>query len=266
MNRTLFAADIRANWGAFAFFAGLLLIYISTSVAMYDPSSMAGMEAMLEMLPDGMLKAFGFDTLGTDMTSYLGHYLYGFIVIVFPVLYIVLMSNRLVARHVDSGSMAYLLTTPNTRARIALTQGAYLLTSLLALFVLDMGILVLLSVAMFPGLLDVGRFLLLNLVTYLTLATVSGVGFLFSCVFSDARYSVAFGGGIPMAFIAIKMVSEINTKLDWMRYLSVFSVLDIDRILTSSSYTVAVSLILAGATAVLYGLGVRIFDKKSLAI
>ena len=115
-----------ANWGIFAFVAGMLLIYVSTAVSMYDPSSIETMENMFKLLPEGMLKAFGFDTLGTDLTGYLAHYFYGFIIIVFPLIYIVLISNRLIAKHVDTGSMAYLLTTPNTRVRVAFTQAMYL--------------------------------------------------------------------------------------------------------------------------------------------
>lgn len=266
MNKSLFLSNIKGNWGILAFVVGMLLIYISTSVTMYDPDSIEKMESMFELLPEGMLKAFGFDNLGTDMTGYLAHYLYGFIVIVFSIIYIILASNRLVAKHVDSGSMAYLLTTPNTRVRIAGTQAIYLLTSLLTLFIVDFGILLLLSQSMFPGLLDVGRFLALNLVTYLVLAVVCGIAFFFSCLFSDTTKSLAFGGGIPVAFVVIKMVSEISTDLGWMRNFTLFSILDLDRILESTSYVVTCSLILVGVGAALFGSAIWIFNRKSLAI
>ena len=266
MNRTLFVSNIKSNWGIFAFVAGMLLIYFSTSVAMYDPSSVEKMESMFNLLPKGMLKAFGFDNLGRTMTGYLAHYLYGFIIIVFPIIYIVIVSHRLVAKHVDSGSMAYLLTTPNTRVRIAVTQGVYLLVSLLVLLAFDVGILLLLSQSAFPGLLDIGKFLVLNLATYLVLSVVCGIGFFFSCLFNDTKNAIAFGGGIPIAFVVIKMVSEFSADLEWMRFFTLFTVLDIDRILESPSYAVTICLVLAGVVLALFIAAVRVFDRKNLAI
>ena len=266
MNKALFVAHLQANWGVWLFVTLVLLIYVSTSVTMYDPTSIEKMEDMFKLLPEGMLKAFGFDNLGSDLTGYLGHYLYGFIIVIFPIIYIVLTSNKLIAKHVDSGSMAYLLTTPNSRAKIAANQAFYLLISLAALFMVDVGILIALSVSMFPGMLDVGKFLVLNLVTYLVLAVVCGVSFLFSCLFNDTRNSLAFGGGIPVAFFVIKMVSEISSDLDWLKYLTLYRIINIDRILVDGTYAVVSRLILIGAAAVLFLAAIRIFDRKSLAI
>jgi ABC-2 type transport system permease protein len=266
MNKTLFFANIKATWGALAFIVFMLFIYVATAIAMYDPVSVEAMEDMFKILPQGMLKAFGFDNLGTNMTGYLGHYFYGFIMMVFPIIYIVIAANKLIAKHVDSGSMAYLLTTPNTRVRIGLTQAVYLLTSLAVIFIVDVGILIIMSEAMHPGLLEIGKFLMLNLVAYLALAVVCGIAFFFSCLFSDARYSLAFGAGLPVIFLVTKMVSEISEDLEWVRFLSVYSVVDIDKILENGTYAAVASLILLGVVVVLFGAAIRIFDRKSLAI
>lgn len=266
MNKTLFLSNIKATLGPLAFVLFMLLIYVVTAIAMYDPLSIEAMEDMFNLLPEGMLKAFGFDNLGTNMTGYLGHYFYGFIMMVFPIIYIVIAGNKLIAKHVDSGSMAYLLTTPNTRIRIAVTQAVYLLTSLAVILVVDVGILILMSEAMHPGLLDIGKFLGLNLVAYLTLAVVCGISFFFSCLFSDTRYSLAFGAGLPVVFLVAKMVSEISADVEWIRFLSVYSVVNIDRILEDGTYVAVASLILFGVVLVLFGAAIRIFDKKSLAI
>lgn len=177
MNKTLFVTNIKSNWGIFTFVAGMLLIYVTTSVTMFDPESTEALLAMFDMLPEGMMKAFGFDGLGTDLTSYLGGYLYGFIFLVFPLIYTILLANRLVAKHVESGSMAYLLTTPNSRVQIILTQAIYLVISTFILILFEVIVLVFVSEAMFPGSLEIGKFLSLNLLTYLVLVVVGGVSF-----------------------------------------------------------------------------------------
>ena len=59
---------------------------------------------------------------GATMLDFVANYLYGFILIAIPMLCLVLIAVRLVARYVDQGSMAYLLATPNTRGTIVTTQ------------------------------------------------------------------------------------------------------------------------------------------------
>lgn len=266
MNKTLFKSNIKFNWGIFAFIAGMLFIYVSTSITMFDPDSAEAMLALFEMLPEGMMKAFGFDGLGADLTSYLGSYLYGFIFLVFPMIYTIMVANKLVAKHVDSGSMAYLLTTPNSRVEIILTQAFYLISSTFILLAFEVGVLVVISESLFPGLLRVGEFLTLNLVTFLVLVVVGGISFLFSCIFNETKYSIAFGAGIPIIFFVIKMVSEISEKVDFLRYFSIYSLVNPDKIMNDGSYTSMVCLILVGVGVILYGSAIYIFNKKSLAI
>ncbi len=266
MNKTLFLVDLKANWGIILFITLVLMLYVGTCMAMYDPDSVEKMEQMFELLPEGMLKAFGFDSLGTDLTGYLGHYLYGFISIVFPLIYVVIAANKLVAKHVDSGSMAYLLTTPVTRISVAVTQAVFLTFGLVLIFIVDIGMLLVLSVSMYPGMLDIGGFLALNFVTLMSLVTAGGVGFFFSCFFNESRFSLAFGGGILIAFFVVKMVSEIDAKLENLKYLSLFSVVQIDRILEDPLYGVGIGLVLCGVSLSLYAAATIVFNRKSLAI
>ncbi len=266
MNKTLFLVNLKSNWGIMLFVALFLMIYIGTAVTMYDPESVDTMEQMFKLLPEGMLKAFGFDNLGTDLTGYLGHYLYGFIAIVFPLIYLVITANKLVAKHVDTGSMAYLLTTPATRINVVVTQTIFLIFGLVLIFVVDIGILIALSASMFPGLLDVGNFLVLNFVTLMSLIVAGGVSFFFSCFFNDSRFSLALGGGIPIAFFVFKMVSEIGEELSNLKYLSLFSVVQIDKILENPAYGIGIGLVLFAVSLLLYAAAAFVFNKKSLAL
>ena len=110
-----------------------------------NPDSAEALNTMLELLPEGMVKALGFQNMGTDLTGYLSNYLYGFIFLTFPMIYCAIMANRLIAKHVDSGSMAYLLTTPHSRVRIATTQAIYLAASVLAIMLINVGLAILMS-------------------------------------------------------------------------------------------------------------------------
>lgn len=266
MNKTLFKTNFKLNRGILAFITAALLIYVTTSVSMFDPESAKTMESMLELLPEGMAKAFGFENFGTDLTQYLGNYLYGFIFIIFPMIYTVIVSNKLIAKHVDSGSMAYLLSTPNSRIRVAVTQAVFLLSGLAIIYIIELGVLIGMSEAMFPGKLDIGSLSALTLVTYLSLAVTAGIGFFFSCLFNDTKNSIALGGGIPGILFVLKMVSGISEELDFLRYFTVFSFIDVERILNNNSYALTASLILAGMCILIYTVSIIMFNRRSLPI
>ncbi|MBS4539363.1 ABC transporter permease subunit [Clostridium sp. D2Q-11] len=266
MNKTLFKATLRANWLIGLFITLMLIMYTSIAITMFDPESADMVEGMLKMIPKGMIKAFGFSNLGTELTGYISSYLYGFIYIIFPVIYSVIVANKLIAKHVDSGSMAYLLTTPNSRIKIAITQAIYLASSIAIIFIINIVIGIILSESMFSGLLKIDKYLSLNLITYLVILAVSSIGFFFSCLFNETKYSLAFGGGVPLIFLVIKMLSELNTDLEWMRYMTLYSFINIDKILESSGYVILSSSIILVISLIFYILGIIIFNRKSLSI
>ena len=53
-----------------------------------------------------------------------------------PIIYMIMASNNLIAGQVDSGSMAYVLSTSTKRRSVAFTQAVYLIGSLFAMFAL----------------------------------------------------------------------------------------------------------------------------------
>lgn len=265
MSGPLFKATLKSNWTITLTVTLFILIYISTSISMFDPKSAEFLDSMAKSLP-GFMKAIGFDNIGTELTPYLSNYLYGFIFLVFPFIYTSVTANRVMAKHVDSGSMAYILATPNTRNKVAFTQAVYLIISTITMFLVLFGIAVLMSTSMWPGMLKIGLFLALNIVTLSATLVVGGISFMFSCIFSDVRYSLAFGVGIPLLFVVFRMVHSLSDKIDWLKYLSVYTLVNIDKILSGGTYALFATLILLVTSAVLFAAGIIIFNKKSLVI
>lgn len=266
MSKVLFKVNIKSNYPLFLFVTAILLLYTTMSVGMFDPLNAEMIEAMLNMMPNSMMKAFGFDSLGTELTGYLGNYLYGFIYLVFPMIYTILVSNKLIAKHVDTGSMAYLLTTPHSRTVIARTQAIFLAVSTLFIFLINVAVAIVMSEIMFRGLLQIGSYIMLNVVTYLCLLLVSSIGFFFSCLFNDTKNSLAFGAAIPIVFVVLKMVSAINDNLSMLKYFSLYSLVDVNKILEGGPYPFIVSLILLFVASIIFTASIKLFDKRSLSI
>jgi len=266
MSRTLLKYTTRSNWIIGAIILAIMFMYLAIIVSMYDPESIEQLLAMVEMLPEEFAAAMGFDVAVTDFTSFLGQYYYQFLIFLFPMIYCIILANRLVAGHVDRGSMTYLLSTPQSRVRVVTTQAVYLLLSVSEMIALvALGGLAL-SAAMFPGELDVEMFLLLNVGAVAFFLALSGICFLFSCLFDDTRYSLALGGGIPVLFFVINMLKNVGPNYGWLRYLTLFSLYRPAEILAGDQSVWANSAILVAIAAVLYGGGIYIFDRRDLPL
>ena len=87
----------------------------------------------------------------SSLGGFLINYLYGFLLLLLPLVFSILAANRLVARWVDTGSMAYLLASPNTRARVARTQALVLIAGGTLLTAYCTALAVGCAAAMFPG-------------------------------------------------------------------------------------------------------------------
>ena len=266
MNKTLFFASLKANWKLLLTGLAFLLVYQSTIMSMYDPESTAGMNALVASLPEGMVTAFGFDGLASDLTSFIGTYLYGFIFLIIPLIYIIPTSNNLIVRHIDRGSMVYMLATPNTRPKIALTQAVFLYSSTTLLLLVSTLMGMLIAGLMVPGELATDNYLLLNLVTISMHLVLCGIAFLASCVFNESRPAIAVGIGVPLAFLLLQMMSSFGEKLNVLKYLTLFTVLDVQKIFSNHAYAWWSSIIMLGAAAILMFVSIRIFDKRSMNI
>lgn len=265
MSIVYFKSLIKRNWLLLVIFIAVLTMYMSVMISMYDPEDMEALTAMTKMLPPEMMNAMGFSSLVTDLTGFLASWLYGMLMLGFPLVYCIILGNRLVAKMVDNSSFAYLLSTPNSRIKLIVTSGVYALLSIMLLF----GCLFLIGAAIceltFPGLLDVGAFLGLNITTMLVNMTVMMISFFFSCLFNETRLSLSFGAGIPILFLLMNMLGGVTADMNLMKSMSIYGLYDpvelvqgADMLLTNLAY-VAVS-------AALLAAGVFIFNRKRLPL
>ena len=179
MNKSLFKATFKANYKLWITFLLILLIYSMIIIVMYNPDDMASWDALLQMLPPEMIQMMGFQLIAPTLTGFIAGYYYGFIILMFPIIYLSFLGQRVVSRYVDTGSMSYLLSTPNSRQKIVATQGVYLLSSILGLVITVALINCIIAELMFPGLLDMGQYALLHLNLVALYVFLSGIVFFY---------------------------------------------------------------------------------------
>ncbi len=266
MTWALFKANIKANRTIWIIMTIIFFFYFSIMVSMFDPEGMEAWDDMLAMMPEGFLNAVGWDMIGTTLLDVLATSMYGFLIYLFPLVISIVVNHRLMANHIDKGSMAFLLATPNSRIKIAATQAAFSLASITVFFFLVAVLGTLIAEAMFPGELETGKFILLNFYALLLYYAIGGIGFFASCIASESKHSLGVGIGLPAAFLVLQMLGNSGDQISWISNLSLFNLFSPEKLVEGSSfiwYGMIAFVILATA---LYGGGIAIFNKRDLHV
>lgn len=131
-----------------------------------------------------------------------------------PIIYVIMASNNLVSGQVDSGSMAYVLSTSIKRQTVVFTQAVYLVCSLLCMFSLTTvtGCICLAIVGSKVSL-SYGNLVLLNVGAFLVLFALSGLCFLTSCWFDRSKRSMAIGGGLSIFSLVAAMLGLFGSPV-----------------------------------------------------
>ncbi len=266
MSFSLFRANIRENRMIWLVISLVFTFYLVVVTSLFSPDSARALEDFMDMLPPVVMDMGGFNLMGTTLISTLAGYLYGMIIFMFPMILSAAVNHRLIARKVDGGSMAYLLATPNTRRKIAVTQAVSSMVSITAFFAVVVAATLAASAAMFPGMLDVPKALQLNAYALSMYLAFGGIGFLASCAAADGRLSLGLGVGIPVGFVFLQMVARAGADLRFFKYLTICTLFDPDAVLTGDGFVwlgMAAFLLLAAA---LYVIAVRVFERRDLSI
>ena len=261
----LFQREMRANCKVMLIFCGVFTLYGAVIISMFDPKLGDALNAMAASMPE-LFAAFVMSNPGATMLEFLVNYLYGFLFLVFPVVMILILVNRLIVRYVDRGAMAWLLASPHSRRTLALTQGKTLGLLVLLLTVYATVMCLALSQLMFPGALETGPFLQVNVGLLGMLLFFAGLCFASACVFPESRFALGVGGGLCAAFLLIRMLGQVSEKLDFLRWLTPTSLFDAYGIAAGDPGALAQTGLLYLGAAALFLAGIWRFSRKDLCL
>lgn len=265
MNITLLKSTLKSNLKIFLIFLMVMSFYLSMIMAMYDPQMVNSMEALLELLPQQLIQALGYQLSIYTYTGFLAAYFYGMLAIGFPTILTVVIGYRAIGKFVEQGSMAYLLSTPNNRVRIVLTQAVSMIVTLFLLFVSITLFGIVLSEIMFPTELEVGKFVMINIGVFLYFFAAGSITFVFSCLFNEGKNSLQFGAGIPVAFLLIHMLGQMEGSLEFSKYFTVLTLFNANDIITAG-YNPMPMIVLFLIGIVGYTFAIVVFKNRNLPI
>lgn len=264
-NFTLMRRECRANYKIWLVFAAVLTMYGAVIIGMFDPKLGDSLAMMAESMPQ-LFAAFGMSSPGAGLLQFLVNYLYGFLFTCFPLVLILILVNRLLVRYLDQGAMAWLLATPSPRWKIAITQAKTLGLAVFFLVLYVTGLCAALSALLFPGELEMGRFLLVNLGLCGMLLFLAAICFTSACVFGGGRWALGAGGGLCVLFILLQMLSKTGEKLEFLRYVNPLTLFDPLKIAVGGAEALWPVLALYLGALALFGIGVTVFSKRDLCL
>lgn len=216
--------------------------YLESGYSLTESNLLAmnkGSQGVMAQLPtsvDESLKEMG------QMNTYgiiVGVVAFGIAALLIPMVYTILLAKGLVSEKVETGSLAFTLSTPTTRASFVFTQACYLIfsevvmaLSLLAASLLTREIGILAGSADLSTSLPIKDLCLYALGNFMVAFAVSGINFLASCHFNKTAEAIGTGGGLTIFFFICSILGLFATKAIpgtiRITMMSIFSYMTID--------------------------------------
>ncbi|CAI6086606.1 ABC transporter permease subunit [Cohnella sp. JJ-181] len=241
----------------------LLMFWLYPGIA----QNTAALDDIVATMPAGVGRAFSLSGFDSAEAFISGEY-YGLILVLILAIVSVQLSTQLMARLVDRGAMAYLLSTPTTRVRIALTQACVLVSGLLII----MGATTLAGFAGKAWLLsdryafDAGSFAVLNAAAFLLFFAVGGIAFLVSAVSNDEKKALGISGLIVFGFYSLDLLGKLADSIAWMRDLSIFSLYRPGEIAGGGAFPALGFALLAAIGLASFAAATALFKRRDLPL
>lgn len=265
INFTLYKQGIKSNYKIFLIFLAILTLYITMIIGMYDQTQADLLSEFSKTMP-GLMEMVGMTGDTSSLMGFIITYLYGFLFMLLPMVVTIMLANRLVASHTDKGSMAYLLSSPNSRAKIIFTQMKVLWTFIFLLILYTTTLCIIVSQTAVPGELDVGKFIIVNVGLLLLHFAISGICFLASVICNETKNSLLIGAGIPVVFFLMQMLSNMGDKVESLKYFTIFTLFDPKGIAAGTQNASIMMSVLGVIAVVLYAVAFKVFKEKDLSV
>lgn len=267
MNRRLFFYEMKKSVRSLLIFAAILSMYVLCIIWMFDPKMMESLNQMYEMMPQ-IMSAVGMKASATTLNGFMVTYLYGFIMPVFPMVFVILRAKSLIAEKVEKKTMASLLAAPVKRRTIVATQIGALLTGLVLLIVYTTAMEIVFAQALYPGELDVAGLVRLNVGIGALHFFMGGICMLTSAFFHDTGWAVGVSGGICIVMYLIQMIRNtgISDEMDKLKYATFFTLFDANGLLEGKASAYWGVWLLVAAGSLLYLLSGLAFTRRDLPL
>ena len=267
VSKPLFMQALKANWlllvlltvGSSAIFFVINIVVCSrnifTNVDMDAVSVYVADENLNWLQILGLLEKMGFNLSRIevmsriDLNSIISDLVYKIAGVLLPMIYVMITANNLIASQVTSGSLAYVLSTPTSRKTVVRTNFLFLVSSLVAMYLVITGS-ALISETIAGGIRIANggasnmyplRTVLLCVASFSAMFALAGICFGTSAYFNKSTQSIAVGGGACVLSFLCCILGLFGSKvfvsvgigvqaMNIFNYASIFTLIDTESI------------------------------------
>ena len=267
MNQALYQAMFKQQGKkAFNCATGLTL-YNLLLIGVYPTISESKVVTELAVnLPNSVKRVFGVtSSSGLDrFESYVSTQCFGRVWLLVMGIYTISTADALIAKLVDQGAMAYLLSSPVGRLEVLSTQVAVLVSGLALLIGLTvLGIWG--EMAFFDIPIDDWSFFRLGILGFALFLAVGAYSLLFSALFNEEEPTILSASSLTFLCYALDVFSELDERLSWVKNLTVFGWVRPQAVLDGEVPTLQ-TLGLFGLATLFITIAGYIFSKKDIPV
>ncbi len=267
MNKTLYLYEMKKSGIMLLVFSAIILMYVVCVIWMYDPEMMKSLKQMHDSMPQ-VMSAAGMDVTSTTLIGFLISYLYGFILLVFPMIFIILRSRNLLAGKVEKKNMASLLAAPVSRQIIVQTQILVIITCTAILIIATTVFEMVFCHLWEPGELNISQLCAINISLFILHFFIGGFCMAISAVCNEASLATGISGGIGAVMFLVQMIrnTQISDTVEKFKYFTFFTLYNPGKIADNVESGIIGIAVLGVLGLLFYFFTVILFEKKDLPI
>lgn len=214
---------------------------------------------------------------------FVGVVAFGMASILIPMVYTITLADSLVAEKVETGSLAFTMSTPIKRSTFIFTEACYLIgTEVFMGLVLFLGGLLARTCGIAMGgtdlieslpVSDISQYALGN---FMVTLAISGICFCASSIFNKVRFAISYGGGLNIFFFICSILGLFGTKaipgtvriesMNYFNYVTILSLNDGVAVMEASAVYWYKLIGLLAIALLTYISGSIVFTKKDLPL
>lgn len=262
----MFLREMKVNFKSFITFT-LVLIGLNLLVFLLYPSILSSdnvqmLNEMMKVFPPEVLKAFNMDISGID--SAFGWFKTEGLVFILLItgLFSAILGSSILLKEENDKTIKYLNSLPITRKEIVLNKVAssliYIVLMILLLMIFNF---IGLSLS---GSLDFKLYFLLSITPILSSLVIFFSCLYFSTFAHKTRKTLVFSLGFVFISYFWQIISQLGDKVEFFKYLSVFTLADIRNVIVSKNINIILVIISFVLSTIFLVLTLKNYQKKDL--
>lgn len=267
MNQALYRTMFQQQGKKALNYATGLTLYNLLLIGVYPAISQSLEVAELSAnLPNSVKRVFGVTSGGMldRCESYVSNQCFGRVWVLVTGIYTISTADALIAKLVDQGAMAYLISSPVGRLEVLSTQVVVLISGLAVMMGLT-GLGIWAEIIFFELAINVWSYFRLLVIEFALFLAVGAYSLFFSALFDEEESTILCAAALTFLYYALDVVSELDDRFSWVKNLTIFGWVRPQEVLDGETPTWRSLGLFGLATLFIMGAG-YIFSKKDIHV